>query len=770
MQYSEPLLYYVLLNCVRESVEKVKMPKTRQDVDCRVFGALRKFKDNMLPTCADVIRNFLCIRQFMKEAAANNAEPAVSDINEILLGELKLLWVKASIPIISDQQIKSKLKDLHQKYRNLKKPMKSRNSANMHRKVEDFRDSLEKKLFDIASCKCSDYLLCKCKNKIPTREHDFIEDQRHDRKMIIGSVDKVVTKKLERSLYRKIVETQSPVASTSSSRSDMNLPLYQDISDSSSGSSDGSATSVYEKNTKTGTRDDSPETRRTKQMRISLPNLAQACDRTGVSDRAASLITNSVLQDLSIILVEHHDKIIDRSKIRRERKKMRNQIKIDDTKNFKSLHGIYFDGRRDKTLQNEMKDNKYYRTTVSEEHVVLVSEPQSKYIGHIRVSSGNAEEISGKMLEFLNKNVNLDNLVAVGCDGTAVNTGIHNGVIRKVELAIGRSMQWFICILHTNELPLRHLIKHLDGATVGPHEFSGQIGKELQNCEHLPVVTFEKIRSVLPNYDAKEIDRLSTDQKYLYEISNSVSNGEISSHLARRQPGKISHARWLTTASRILRLYVATAYPSENLKSLVCYIQNVYVPLWFEIKARPFCFDGPVHLFNLIKRTRYLALELRKIVDRIIQINGYYAHPENVLIAMLCDERRHIRELGLRRILKSRNSHQLRKFEVPKINFNANNYTEMINWQQSMISEPPMTKKISTEDLTQMIKDVPEGMEILRFPCHSQAIERCVKLVTEASSKVCGPEARDGFIRSQIASRQELPHFNTKGEFLVKLN
>lgn len=125
------MFYSVVLNRVREIRKKDEMPKTRKDVECCVFGAPRKFKDNILPTCADVIRNFLWIRQFMKEAAANNAEPTVSDINEILRGELKLLWVKASFPTISDQQIKSKLKELHQKYRNIKKPMKSRNSANM---------------------------------------------------------------------------------------------------------------------------------------------------------------------------------------------------------------------------------------------------------------------------------------------------------------------------------------------------------------------------------------------------------------------------------------------------------------------------------------------------------------------------------------------------------------------------------------------------------------------------------------------------------------
>ncbi|KAF2903508.1 hypothetical protein ILUMI_02675 [Ignelater luminosus] len=31
-------------------------------------------------------------------------------------------------------------------------------------------------------------------------------------------------------------------------------------------------------------------------------------------------------------------------------------------------------------------------------------------------------------------------------------------------------------------------------------------------------------------------------------------------------------------------------------------------------------------------------------------------------------------------------------------------------------------------------------------PCHTQAVERCIKLVTEASQAVCGDDVRDGFI------------------------
>ncbi|KAK4873060.1 hypothetical protein RN001_015089 [Aquatica leii] len=74
-----------------------------------------------------------------------------------------------------------------------------------------------------------------------------------------------------------------------------------------------------------------------------------------------------------------------------------------------------------------------------------------------------------------------------------------------------------------------------------------------------------------------------------------------------------------------------------------------------------------------------------------------------------------------------------------------------------------------TEDYNLVYNNVPEEIEILKFPCHTQAVERCIKLVTEASSLVCGAEARDGFIRARISSRTAMPKFNTKSEFFKTL-
>jgi hypothetical protein len=56
-------------------------------------------------------------------------------------------------------------------------------------------------------------------------------------------------------------------------------------------------------------------------------------------------------------------------------------------------------------------------------------------------------------------------------------------------------------------------------------------------------------------------------------------------------------------------------------------------------------------------------------------------------------------------------------------------------------------------------------IEFERFPCTTQSVERCVKMVTEASLAVCGHLSRDGFIRARLEGRRLMPKFNTKAEY-----
>ena len=59
-------------------------------------------------------------------------------------------------------------------------------------------------------------------------------------------------------------------------------------------------------------------------------------------------------------------------------------------------------------------------------------------------------------------------ILAVGCDGTNVNTGQIAGVIRRREESFNHPLQWLVCLLHASELPLRHLFVTFDGATTSP--------------------------------------------------------------------------------------------------------------------------------------------------------------------------------------------------------------------------------------------------------------------------------------------------------------
>ncbi|GBN59322.1 hypothetical protein AVEN_206598-1, partial [Araneus ventricosus] len=63
------------------------------------------------------------------------------------------------------------------------------------------------------------------------------------------------------------------------------------------------------------------------------------------------------------------------------------------------------------------------------------------------------------------------------------------------------------------------------------------------------------------------IDRmvLSNDQQYLYDICLAIYSGEYYSDLALKKPDPVAQSRWITFAGRILRLYVVTEKPSDNL-------------------------------------------------------------------------------------------------------------------------------------------------------------------------------------------------------------
>ena len=89
------------------------------------------------------------------------------------------------------------------------------------------------------------------------------------------------------------------------------------------------------------------------------------------------------------------------------------------------------------------------------------------------------------------------------------------------------------------------------------------------------------VKFVSVDCEIPEIDRkiLSKDQQSLLDISSAIKSGSCSEDLSAREPETISHSRWLTTANKVLQLYLSLENPTDKHKILVSFLLKSNAPL-----------------------------------------------------------------------------------------------------------------------------------------------------------------------------------------------
>ena len=140
------------------------------------------------------------------------------------------------------------------------------------------------------------------------------------------------------------------------------------------------------------------------------------------------------------------------------------------------MDSIFVDGKKDAKMTMVEVNGNYHRQTVIEEHYVIVGEPNGFYLSHVMPKDGTGNKIATSIYSAIKDTALEQKLKIVGSDGTAVMTSKCKGFIASLETLVGRPFQWVICLLHLNELPLRHVFQNLHGVTSGPDSFSGPIG------------------------------------------------------------------------------------------------------------------------------------------------------------------------------------------------------------------------------------------------------------------------------------------------------
>ncbi|XP_049304912.1 uncharacterized protein LOC125776517 [Bactrocera dorsalis] len=227
--------------------------------------------------------------------------------------------------IMLKKSVCNKLNKLLDKYQ---EQIKRRNNT---QQFTEYVKSLET-IFYIGTCKCDlKAAPCAC-GWIPERLKEFMHDHRNQRRLTMNAF---------------MMETEEQGATSMSS-----MPTYQDPDDSTYApppvqeDMDRSTSSQYTE-------------------RYDCFNFALVCDRFGVPDRVASALGTALLQDFKI--KDKHGKplIMDKSKVRREKEKCRQEVlrkRLDDT----NLLAFSFDGRKDDTLTIDKIDENVSKRVIPE--------------------------------------------------------------------------------------------------------------------------------------------------------------------------------------------------------------------------------------------------------------------------------------------------------------------------------------------------------------------------------------------------------------------
>ena len=100
---------------------------------------------------------------------------------------------------------------------------------------------------------------------------------------------------------------------------------------------------------------------------------------------------------------------------------------------------------------------------------------------------------------------------------------------------------------------------------------------------------------------------------------------------------------------------------------------------------------------------------------------------------------------------------------TPQLNFKAKHVKELFFWQNETIHEPIFTCSLNKSEILNITGFL---LNVDYFPLNSKSTERAVKLVTKASSTLCGSERMDGFIIARIKHRKAVPSYDGKKDMI----
>lgn len=108
-----------------------------------------------------------------------------------------------------------------------------------------------------------------------------------------------------------------------------------------------------------------------------------------VGDLADAAIASATLLTFNIVVPSIElEFVINRNKVLRSKTKLRQDL---SSQRIQGMFGLYFDGRKDKTMFMKRGTDVIFRQNYKkEEHVSMIAEPGGTYVGHLSLDNGKA--------------------------------------------------------------------------------------------------------------------------------------------------------------------------------------------------------------------------------------------------------------------------------------------------------------------------------------------------------------------------------------------
>ena len=221
-------------------------------------------------------------------------ECTLHERSSLVAHDVKEIYDSASIPAIEFSSIVKRVERLVEKVQDLGKYSEIKKSSSRYKESV----SMLQNVFDVCSCKYFDKgartrseCQCPLKFKIPQMEWDFWVDQKNNRKLYIGTVDKEATSKLgmketRRIKKQKLEETVDGMATSSVESHDIYGNLASALTSSDNESSISGEFSITDDS-------DSDEEETVHRNRKQYLELCRAVDRCKISNRDTCLIVNA---------------------------------------------------------------------------------------------------------------------------------------------------------------------------------------------------------------------------------------------------------------------------------------------------------------------------------------------------------------------------------------------------------------------------------------------------------------------------------------------